>query len=140
MTMTLPARVLPSLFWRFAAEGKVWPDAQTLDEAIRAYQIAIKDNDDHWNPKAVVLPAPEVKVVFECWDRAGEHEFEPSLTLTADTNDGFTAMGLMLALCNTMGQHLQDNKRWLGDHCFFEGMRLNTEWKDTPSYFMYLGS
>jgi hypothetical protein len=128
----LPREVLGELMWAFV--DPPFATRAEFEEAVRAYQEEM-GNEDAWRPAEVVIPRPQVKVMY--WDIVDEEEAEQTLELTADNGASFTAGELLFKVHNATTESLSRH-----DHHCFEGFHLRGRPgpNEVPRYDMGLGS
>jgi hypothetical protein len=128
----LPRGVMIGVSWSFGAP--TFGTREAFEESVRAYQVQIR-GEDTWNPDEVVIPRPQVKVMYRTWIRG--KEAEPVVELLADNGASFTAGELLFKVHRAVADNLR--KR---DHKFFWGFRLSGDpgINEVPLYYMRLGS
>jgi hypothetical protein len=132
-----PREIEHGVLWSF-----VPPTYSSLDEFIQAvhqYQLDIAQ-EDNWDPAAVVLAAPRVRIRPSFWEDVEDEEEAGELVaeLTASDPAGFTAGELLFQVHNLFVEQWGD---LAGDYTFFEGFTLR-ESPDgkSPLYDIDLGS
>jgi hypothetical protein len=75
----LPERVLSRVYWSF--RGGAFADRATFNEQVRQYQIDIA-GEDTWSPDEIVIPCPQIRVVYVYWQ--GEEQLDGMVQLTSD--------------------------------------------------------
>ncbi len=133
---TWPRELFGSLCW--SCGKKRWESAEAFSEAVREYQIAIRE-EDTWRPDEVVLKSEVVRVSFMCWNAEGTEQPEPVLELRSASPEGFTALDLFFKLCDGMAAFMTDHNMDLFDHCFFEGLSAGKSGA-IPFYYVRFGS
>jgi hypothetical protein len=125
-----PQDLLDDVLWSFVGE-KFATQAEFV-EAVREYAWQVQE-EPTWDPDAVVLRSPRVRVMFDYWDEPGELSAE----FAADDGDAFTAGELLFKVHNAFVEQIRE-----ADHVFFEGFYLVRQRQDggPPLYEMYLGS
>lgn len=120
-------RLLKHVAWNFT--GKGFDNRADFNQAIANYQLAILDDPSGWNPDEIIVSAPEVDILYECYATDSEPVFDDETIkadygeekeiiarFTADNGASFSALELLYKL------HQRLQQRELGDHTFFEGL------------------
>lgn len=133
MGKDLPKNLMKDVYWAFSRG--VFESAAEFNEAVRQYQINIKQKDD-WKPNEEVFSQPSMQIYYEYWSADGEDEIEEVFELEAENGTSFPAGELLFKINNTVAENASR-----GDHIFFEGLTLSGEkHRDKPFYRMRLGS
>jgi hypothetical protein len=100
---------MPDVCWSFA--GVRFDDRLQFETELRQYQEDIRGIKE-WDPREVVVRAPQIRVKYECWDQ--DEEIEPIVTLAAEDGKAFTSGELLFSLHNAVVTQLSEI-----DHHFF---------------------
>lgn len=120
--------ILSGIAWTFCRKKK-YKSKDKFDNAVRQYQVDIKGKDV-WQPGEIVFDKPEIKILLERdWEYPPDDKIE--FTLESENSKKFSALDLMFQLNNFLTGYD------LGDDCFFEGLRYESE---SRRYILKLGS
>lgn len=140
---TLPEDILRGLAWSLG-RGRTYASPADVDRRIVGfYTEYMPDRLDRWRPDEVVLPHPQVCVVFSARQAQPPHEEQEGTVVLRAEGRGFTALELVYQLTNAVAAALEEHDWDLFDHCFFEGLvRCGTHVGGTamPAYGIRFGS
>lgn len=114
-TEALPDSLMRGLCWSFV--GDTYQSRESFVAAVRDYERSIRQTDT-WTPERIVFRAPRIAVQYRCWD--DEDQIEPTVELTSDNGEHFTAAELLHKIHNAVVAQLRDI-----DHHFFEGLEFS---------------
>lgn len=120
-------KILFDVLWIFS--GKKYESKKEFGDALKNYQIKITGKDK-WQPDEIVIEKPQAEIFYERdWEYPPDDRIE--FTLESENRKNFTALDLMFQLNNKIAGYD------LGDYCFFEGLKFDTQIK---KYVLHLGS
>lgn len=132
---SLPAEVLRGVPWSFF-EGETFTGRDEFVRRVNGYGDFTEPG--FWDPDAVVLPAPRVRITYFGVESPDDDEYQDFETeLASGDQVGFTASELLFKLNNAVAPHVAGV-----DHCYFEGLVLSEERGEggVPVYRMEQGS
>ena len=121
------SKILFDILWTF--RGKKYRSKEKFSREIKQYQIRITGKDT-WNPDEIIIKKPQIEILLERdWEYPPDDKIE--FTLESENSKKLTALCLMFQLNNILAGYD------LGDNCFFEGLKFNSE---SGQYVLKLGS
>jgi hypothetical protein len=143
MASTLPESILSGLSWSLG-RGRTYESPADVDRSIVGfYTEYLPHGLDRWRPDELVLPHPEVCLVFSAHQAQPPHEEQSGTVVLHAKGRGFTALELVYQMSNAVAAALEEHDWDLFDHCFFEGLdRCGTHVaaKAMPAYCIRFGS
>jgi uncharacterized protein (TIGR02996 family) len=109
---TRPGRLLDGIYWAF--RGEPFATQAPFNAAVGESQVVVIC-ENNWNPGEIVLPHPQVRIRYMCWEK-GKQQW-PVVELTSDNGEFFTAGELLFKIHNAVVKQLRKI-----DHHFFEGL------------------
>ena len=125
--------MLKNVLWSFSA--KDYPDREEFKRAVAAYQAAIGQSEQHWQPEALATAAPQLYICYEAWirDKEALAANEQLLSAGSEQENGLynvEILALLQADDKRRGfsnlellhkTHQQMRRQELADHHFFAG-------------------